>query len=130
MIRFSPYQVRFVVCSVCAMKLNNFLVIFVGISVIFADASETTTRRPFSCGRRPAGGGNVYGGNHTRFNSWPWLVVLRFKPTNAFFCGGSLITERHIVSGSINQRKIAIAISFYSFQHHTVSKTSKEQKKT
>jgi secreted trypsin-like serine protease len=102
MFRLSPYQVHFVVHSVRAMKFNEFLLIFMGFFVICVDASETTTRQPRSCGLRPAGSGNVWGGNHTRFNSWPWLVVLRFKPTNAFFCGGSLIMERHVVSGSIN----------------------------
>jgi hypothetical protein len=95
------------------MKLKEFLLIFVRISVmITAGASETTAKQSPKCGLRPAGSGDVIGGRHTRFNSWPWLVALRFKPTNAFFCGRSLISERHVVSGELVEEKIAIATSF------------------
>jgi hypothetical protein len=81
------------------MKFKEFLVIFVAISVICVDASEITTRQPPTCGKRLSGEGNVMGGRHTRLHSWSWLVVLHLKPTNTFFCAGSLISERHVVSG-------------------------------
>jgi secreted trypsin-like serine protease len=112
------------------MKLKEFLLIFVRISVmITAGASETTAKQLLKCGLRSAGSGDVVGGRHTRFNSWPWLVALRFKPTNAFFCGRSLISERHVVSGELVEEKIAIATSFsvFSAAHCVEDKHRREE---
>jgi secreted trypsin-like serine protease len=94
------------------MNFKGLLVVFVSISVISTSASENTTSKLSSCGLKPPGSGNVYGGNHTKSNSWPWLVALRFKPTNDFFCGGSLIAARIVVSSEIIEMKIATVISF------------------
>jgi secreted trypsin-like serine protease len=83
------------------MKFKELLLMtFVEISVICANASgKAVKKQPLKCGLRPVGIGNVIGVNHTILNSWPWLVALRYKPTNEFFCGGSLITARYIISG-------------------------------
>jgi secreted trypsin-like serine protease len=82
------------------MKLKEFLAFFVAISVmITVVASEITIRQTIACGRRLSGEGNVYGGNHTELHSWPWLVTLHLKPTNTFFCAGSLISDRHVITG-------------------------------
>jgi hypothetical protein len=57
---------------------------------------------PMMCGKSRAARGLSIGGNHTVRNSWPWLVALRKElPGNKskFFCAGSLIAKRHVVSG-------------------------------
>jgi hypothetical protein len=54
------------------------------------------------CGRSIAARLLSFGGNHTIPHSWPWMVALRKKlpeNKNEFFCAGSLIAERHVVSG-------------------------------
>jgi hypothetical protein len=54
------------------------------------------------CGKSRAARELSIGGNHTVPHSWPWMVALRKKlPENKseFFCAGSLIAERHVVSG-------------------------------
>jgi hypothetical protein len=68
------------------MKFKEILLIFVAIFVICVDANENARSV-------------IKGLLQTRYNSMPWLVALRSKPTNAFFCSGSLISERHVVSG-------------------------------
>jgi hypothetical protein len=45
------------------------------------------------------------GENQTQFNSWPYLIALRSKPTNSTFCGGSLISSRHIITGESLRQK-------------------------
>jgi hypothetical protein len=58
----------------------------------------TSTR----CGKSRAARELSIGGSHTVPHSWPWMVALQKKlPENKskFFCAGSLIAERHVVSG-------------------------------
>lgn len=52
-----------------------------------------------SCGRRQGFGASVIGGEKAKKNEWPWLVGFVKVPEEKFFCGGSLVTEKHIVSG-------------------------------
>jgi hypothetical protein len=65
-----------------------------------ADRIErATTSR---CGRSIAARELSVGGIHTKPNTWPWMVALQkklAKNKSEFFCAGSLITERHVVSG-------------------------------
>jgi hypothetical protein len=103
--KFKEFLVRFVQTFLVIVVIS---VSYVAFSMIFSKtttSSETRSRTllpldtSLKCGGRPAGSGLVYGGNHTRLHSWPWLVALRLKPTNDFFCGGSVISERHVISG-------------------------------
>jgi secreted trypsin-like serine protease len=58
------------------------------------------------CGKSQLTRGLSVGGNHTIPRSWPWLVALRKElPENKseFFCAGSLIAERHVVSGKTGE---------------------------
>lgn len=56
------------------------------------------------CGRKFVGAGMVFGGEKTTQNSWPWLVALFYLPKNQFFCGGSLISSKHVLSGEKESR--------------------------
>jgi len=40
----------------------------------------------------------VVGGEETKLNEWPWQVALVYN--NKFFCGGSLISDRHILTAA------------------------------
>jgi hypothetical protein len=35
----------------------------------------------------------------TNYNAWPWFVALEFWPSAQFFCSGSLISNKHVLSG-------------------------------
>jgi hypothetical protein len=71
------------------MKFHEFLVIYVRISAISANLSETTTQQSVKCGRKPAGIGKVYGEINIRIHSWPWLSISNQK---------NLITSRRVRS--------------------------------
>jgi secreted trypsin-like serine protease len=67
------------------------------------------------CGRRLAGEGNVWGGKHSKINSWPWLVTIYDKRTNKFLCSGSLFKSNYVITGElIDGRSIKVAIIFGS----------------
>jgi secreted trypsin-like serine protease len=78
------------------MKFKESFVIFVAICCIFVAGEESKY-----CGRKFSASGLIFGGNKTQSNEWPWLVALVNWPKNEFFCGGSLISSKHVVSGEI-----------------------------
>jgi secreted trypsin-like serine protease len=41
----------------------------------------------------------VLGGNKMMRGDWPWLVAFAHQVKNTFFCAGSLISNRQILSG-------------------------------
>lgn len=45
--------------------------------------------------------GLVIGGTTTIRGQWPFLVALHHLEANAFFCGGNLITSRHVLTGRL-----------------------------
>jgi hypothetical protein len=52
------------------------------------------------CGKRPSGRGNSFGSAPVKKETpWPWLVALVNWPKDELFCGGSLISEKHVLSG-------------------------------
>jgi hypothetical protein len=52
-----------------------------------------------SCGSRSETAGLVVGGKEVKRGDWPWLVAFVHTQENLFFCGGSLISDRHVLSG-------------------------------
>jgi secreted trypsin-like serine protease len=81
------------------MRIEIIFVLFITLFVTFACVSANPITK---CGKRTnVGQGNVVGGYHTRANSWPWLVALIHRHTRQFFCGGSLVSERHVISGEV-----------------------------
>lgn len=52
--------------------------------------------------------GYVVGGKPTVRGDWPWLVALINKRNENFFCGGSLIGAKHVLSGKAATRIIII----------------------
>lgn len=55
------------------------------------------------CGRRQVSvTGNIVGGQKVMDPTrWPWIVPLMEFPKIVFFCAGSLISNKHILSGMI-----------------------------
>jgi len=43
----------------------------------------------------------MYGGNDTKAGEYPWLVALLYKRDSEFDfgCGGTLISDQHVVTG-------------------------------
>jgi secreted trypsin-like serine protease len=51
------------------------------------------------CGLRNGTSGFSFGGSEVRRGDWPWTVALIYKPKNSFFCSGSLISAKHVMTG-------------------------------
>lgn len=52
-----------------------------------------------TCGQSTLGSGLIIGGKESPRGKWPWMVALIYVESNAFFCGGSLISKQHILTG-------------------------------
>lgn len=51
------------------------------------------------CGNVSFSTGFVIGGKKTERGQWPFLVALYNQVKQKFFCGGSLITSQHVLTG-------------------------------
>lgn len=76
----------------------NYCVLFCAIISLSGNSFATELQ----CGNRPmAISSRTFGGYKISRNEWPWLVALIHAPLEAFFCGGSLISEQHVLSGEV-----------------------------
>lgn len=73
--------------------------IFLRTLLTFLVAFHLTVAQDEGCGTRIGDSGMMFGGVQTQKNEWPWLVAFFFQPDNIFFCGGSLISIKHVLSG-------------------------------
>lgn len=44
----------------------------------------------------------VFGGTELSSVEYPWIVALQNRLTRSFFCAGSLISSKHVLSGSFD----------------------------
>lgn len=54
----------------------------------------------FDCGEVLVMSVRIQGGSEVKHGSWPFLVALLHIASGRFFCGGTLITKQHILTGS------------------------------
>lgn len=77
------------------MKLKKVLLILALIG------GASSLLRSSSCGKRSGVVGTIFGGAEVKKNSWPWIVALYNRPQKKFFCAGTLISQKHVLSGNI-----------------------------
>lgn len=41
----------------------------------------------------------IFGGTYAKRGQWPWLCTLHDSASEEFFCGSTLISARHVVTG-------------------------------
>lgn len=71
---------------------------------------------PFECGRPSfIGAGVSIGGTPTEKGEWPFLAALFHQPSNEFFCAGTIITKRNILTGVWSLLLLAILITSSTF---------------
>lgn len=67
-------------------------VIFVAtINIVQVDAIECGTVNLY----REA----VFGGNETVKDEWPFIAALYYSKTFSYFCGGTIISHKHVLTG-------------------------------
>ena len=84
------------------MRFKVVYVVFIAIFWTCVQANPVQSEQ--ECGRRIIGSGLISGGNPSNANAWPWLVAFahRVIGNRDFFCGGSLVSAKHVVSGQNN----------------------------
>ena len=71
-------------------------------AVIFLSLANVDALNDNSCGREYAGIGLIVGGMKVNLRTkWPWIVAFTHFERNNYFCGGSLISELHVLSGEL-----------------------------
>lgn len=60
-------------------------------------------RAALVCGSPTRQAGFIFGGNRSTRGEFPWLVALMFAKESPplFLCGGTLISDRHVVTGEV-----------------------------
>ena len=51
------------------------------------------------CGRVKVGTSFSVGSEYATRGQWPWLAPLFYRKDDEFFCGSTLISKRHLLSG-------------------------------
>lgn len=79
--------------------MDFFRVLIVSLLVCSCNSEDNV------CGRSDQSAGLIIGGSPVSRGKWPWIVAL-FKTTaneSKFFCGGTLISNKHVVTGECLQ---------------------------
>lgn len=53
------------------------------------------------CGKSLAVGSAIVRGEVAKRGAWPFLVALKYRESLKFFCGGNLISSRHVLTGEL-----------------------------
>lgn len=70
--------------------------------ILFCVNFELLTIKAHECGKKEGEfKGTVYGGKKTEKAEWPWIVAFLHRKYQNFFCGGTLISEKHVLSGEV-----------------------------
>lgn len=87
------------------MRLKEVFAVFISVCVfhVFSASVQSQTHK---CGiqskaAQPVGSAFSFGGVKLKQKEFkfPWLVALHDSSTNSFFCAGSLISKKHVLSG-------------------------------
>lgn len=78
-------------------KLVCFLAI-VGSFFLFTNAQE--------CGNVKYTSGLIIGGEYAKRGQWPWLCAIHDATSDEFFCGSTLISKKHVLTGEFAASKI------------------------
>jgi secreted trypsin-like serine protease len=85
------------------------LLFFVLLPINLINAEDT-------CGKVSIRSGLVVNGEATQPGEFPFLTALYKLETDQFFCAGSLITRRHVLTGKKNKsflKKFLLYIAFW-----------------
>lgn len=56
------------------------------------------------CGQVKYSSELIYGGVYAKRGQWPWLCTLHDIESDEFFCGSTLVSSRHVVTGENEAR--------------------------
>ncbi|XP_061402629.1 serine protease easter-like [Musca vetustissima] len=97
----SPQETQYLQQSMCDQVGSMVYVCCKLESAVSARSSSNLLPTTRDCGK--SFDNRIYGGNVTRIDEYPWLALIEYtKPGNIknFFCGGSLINKRYILTAA------------------------------
>ena len=71
------------------MKTFQFGILIISLNFIYSQ----------NCGRAKVGTSFSVGSQYASKGQFPWLAPLFYKKGDEFFCGSTIISERHLLSG-------------------------------
>lgn len=77
-----------ILCSVCNLEFKNI------------QAKPIIKFIKSDCDEQVQGKSLIHGGKISPREKWPWLVTLSHKNGHMYFCGGTIISERHIITAA------------------------------
>lgn len=73
---------------------------FIGESRV-SDMFEIVTEKCGMCGKVIVGSGRIVRGRASERGTWPFATALYHVTDEVFFCGGSLISNQHVLTGTV-----------------------------
>ncbi|XP_038104588.1 trypsin-1-like isoform X1 [Culex quinquefasciatus] len=88
-------------CDISPFLLNTYMITSCTKIIFFAECGRTNQIK------------RIVGGMETRVNQFPWMAILKYG--DSFYCGGSLITDRHVMTAAhcvtgFNPRRISVTL--------------------
>jgi hypothetical protein len=93
------------------LKVVNSKCAFNEVLSRFRSMSESTPTDYQECGKSEFTSGLVVTGKRTSRGEWPFLVALYFVEPENFFCGASLISTQHVLTGDFQSFTFARLLS-------------------
>lgn len=81
------------------MLVLNAITFILVFAVRVNDCKCNASKLGSKCGFSDEESGLIINGTKIPRGKWPWLVALFVVEENKFFCGATLISDRHILSG-------------------------------
>lgn len=80
--------------------LSSVFIVVIGNNDMTIDNSELTLPNPPDCGKAHSIGKRVIGGTLSRYNEFPWMVLLEYKVGRRVQngCAGTLINEGYVLT--------------------------------
>lgn len=80
------------------MRLKEIFVVLIAICVVYVDYAHAETKLG---GQSVSNGSKIFGGEKLEKANFefPWLVAVVLRSPKSFLCAGSLISEKHVLSG-------------------------------
>lgn len=78
------------------MILEKFLCLsaIIGSFLLFTNVTEAQ-----ECGNVKYTSELIYGGDYAKRGQWPWLCAIHDATSDEFFCGSTLISKKHVLTG-------------------------------